>query len=124
MKLTIIGSMAFYERFKVIKNILESHGHQVVIPLPDEHYKESNKIKKDSMEDYNREIEGSDAILVANYEKNNMKNYIGVNSIMEIGMAFNRKKKIFILNKIPDNCKEEFNAIGVIELNGNLKDIK
>ena len=124
MKLTIIGSMAFYERFKVIKDILKSHGHQVVIPLPEEHYKKSNKSKIDSMKDNNKNIEESDAILVANYEKRNMKNYIGVNSIMEIGMAFNRKKKIFILNKIPDNCKEEFIAIGVIELNGNLKDIK
>ena len=116
--------MAFYEKFKEIKQSLEKQGHQIVIPLPDEFYKEKGKIKRDSMEDYNKEIENSDAILVANYEKHNIKNYIGTNSIMEVGMAFNRKKKIFILNKIPDNCKEEFTAIGVIELNGNLKKIK
>jgi diphthamide synthase subunit DPH2 len=124
MKITIVGSMAFYEKFKEIKNILEKQANKVVIPLPDEHYKEKGKVKRDSMEDYNREIENSDAILVANYEKHNIKNYIGVNALMEIGMAFNRKKKIFILNQIPDNCKDEFNAIGVIELNGDLNKIK
>jgi diphthamide synthase subunit DPH2 len=124
MKITIIGSMKFYEKLKEIKTILEKQGHNVVIPLPDEHYKESGKIKRDSMEDYNKEIEKSDAILVANYEKNNIKNYIGVNSIMEVGMAFNRKKKIFILNQIPENCIVEFNAIDVIELNGDLTKIK
>lgn len=112
--------MAFYEKIKKLKQDLEIQGHTVVIPLPDEHYKNSGKIKLDSMKDYNKEIENSDAILVANYEKHDIKNYIGVNSLMEIGMAFNRKKKIFILNQIPDNCKEEFSAIGVIELNGDL----
>jgi hypothetical protein len=124
MKITIVGSMKFYEKFIEIKQNLEKKGHTTVIPLPDEHYKNSGKIKRDSMEDYNKEIEQSDAILVANYEKHNIKNYIGTNSIMEVGMAFNRKKKIYILNQIPDNCKEEFSAINVIELNGDLNKIK
>lgn len=72
------------------------------------------------MEDYNKKIEESDAILVGNYKKNNLNNCIGINSIMEIGMAFNRKKKIFILFKIPEDCKDEFSAIGAVELNEDL----
>ena len=124
MKITIIGSMSFYEKFKSIKETLEKQGNKVVIPLPDEFYKNMGKIKRDSMEDYNKEIESSDAILVANYEKNNIKDYIGTNAIMEVGMAFNQKKKIFILNQIPENCKDEFQAIGVIELNGDLNKVK
>lgn len=124
MKIIIIGSMKFYPEFVKLKQEIEKLGNKVIIPMPDEYYEKSGKIKIDSMQDYNKEIETSDAILVANYEKNNIKNYIGVNSIMETGIAFNRKKKVFILNEIPDNCKEEFNAIGVIELKGNLGNIK
>jgi hypothetical protein len=124
MKITIVGSMAFYEKIKIIKQTLENQGHAVIIPLPDEYYEKSNKVKKDSMEDFNRNLKKSDAILVANYKKHDIENYIGVNSLMEIGMAFNRKKKIFILNSIPDNCKDEFQAIGVIVLNADLSKIK
>lgn len=124
MKITIIGSMDFYEKFIEIKHNLQKKGIEVIVPMPDEYYEKSGKIKIDSMQDYNKEIETSDAILVANYEKNNIKNYIGVNSLMEIGIAFNRKKKIFILNEIPENCKEEFDAIKVIELKGDLNNLK
>jgi len=124
MKITIVGSMAFYEKFLKIKEILEMQSHKIIIPLPDEFYEKSQKIKKDSMQDYNKKIEESDAILVANYSKDNVNDYIGTNSLIEIGIAFNRKKKIFILNKIPQNCKDELSAIGVIELNGDLNKIK
>lgn len=116
--------MVFHEKYQKIKRILEEKGHLVIIPFSDNHYKNSKNIKKESMNDFNKNIKKSDAILVVNYEKNNIDNYIGINSIMEIGIAFNRKKKIFILNKIPENCKDEFSAIGAIELNGDLAKIK
>jgi hypothetical protein len=124
MKITIIGSMDFYEKYLELKKQLKKIGHIVKIPLPDKFYEKSGKIKIDSMKDFNNNLTWSDAILIANYEKNKIKNYIGINSIMEIGMAFNRNKKIFILFEIPDNCKEEFKAINVIELKEDLSKIK
>lgn len=75
------------------------------------------------MVDFNKNLENSDAILVANYEKNNQKDYIGFNSIMEIGMAFNRKKKIYLLFDIPPNCKDELEAIMCVTLKGNLDNL-
>lgn len=116
--------MAFHENFLQLKKELEKQGHLVKIPLPDNNYKNSNNFKLDSMLDFNENLKWSDAILIANYKKNNIENYIGFNSIMEIGMAFNQKKKIFMLFKNPINSSDELNAIGVIELNGDTSLIK
>lgn len=124
MKITIVGSMTFYEKYKKIKQELEKQGHKVIIPLSDDHYQEEENIKRKTMEDFNENLEKSNAILVANFNKNSKKNYIGINSIMEIGMAFNRDKKIFILNEIPEDCKEELKAIGCIVLNRDLEKLQ
>lgn len=124
MKIIIIGSMGFYQKYLELENALKEKGHEVISPLPDEFYKQNNKIKRDAMEDFNKNLKKVDAILVANYDKNNIDNCIGVNTLMEIGMAFNRKKKIFILKKIPQSCKEEFEAIEATELNEKLENIK
>jgi predicted metal-dependent peptidase len=124
MKIRIIGSMKFHDKYKEIEKKLENKGHKIIVPLPDEYYSKEENIKRKAMEDFNKDLEKSDAILIANFDKNEIKNHIGVNTLMEIGMAFNRNKKIFILNKIPENCIEELRAIGVIELNGNLNQIK
>lgn len=124
MKIIIVGSMKFYDKHKEIKEKLEADGHKIIIPLLNEAYPNENNVKRKTMEDFNDNLEESDAILVANFDKENKKNYIGINSLMEIGMTFNRNKKIFILNDIPDNCKEELEAIGVIALKGNLNNLK
>ena len=120
MKLVICGSMSFLKEMTDLKIELENRGHQVIIPLPDESYSQDKNIKKKAMEDFNNNLKDADAILVANYDKNDKVCHIGINSIMEIGMAFNRKKKIFILNKIPQECEDELKAINVIELNNKL----
>jgi len=45
-------------------------------------------------------IAKSDAILVVNDTKNNIRGYIGGNTLMEMGLAFYLKKPIFLLNPI------------------------
>lgn len=124
MKIRIIGSMKFYSEFEKLKKQLENLGHKVIIPLPDESYPNEKNIKRKAMEDFNADLKKSDAILVINLDKENKPNHIGVNSLMEIGMAFILNKKIFILNVIPDFCKDELKAINVIELKRNLSLIK
>ena len=111
---------AFSEYIRITGRSLDTG----IIPLPDEFYDKSNKVKKDAMLDFNKNLEESDAILVANLDKNEERNYIGINTIMEIGMAFNKNKRIFILNKIPKICEEELKAIDCIELNGELTKLK
>ena len=114
--------MNFYPQFIELKRELENLGHKITIPLPNEHYPKRTKLN--AMHDFNKNLEKSEAILVANYEKQNKSNYIGINTIMEIGMAFNKGKKIFILFGVPENMKDELEAIKVLELNRDLKKIK
>ncbi|MGE0793075.1 MAG: hypothetical protein AB7V77_02750 [Candidatus Woesearchaeota archaeon] len=121
MKLTIVGSIKFVDKYKEVKKYLEEKGHQIILPIKDEIEEPlPPEVKLKAMEVFNKNLKESDGILVMNYEKNNEPNYMGVNSLMEIGMAFNRGKKIFIFNSIPEFCKDEVKAIGSVELNGNL----
>lgn len=124
MKIVICGSMYFYKYFEKIKKELEDLGHEVIIPLPDENYSKDQNVKRKAMEDFNNNLKKSEAILVANYDKGEKISHIGINSLMEIGMAFNLNKKVFLLNNIPESCKDELEAIGTIVLNGNLNLIK
>ena len=50
----------------------------------------------------------SDGVLVVNLEKNGIKNYIGGNALIEMGLAFYLKKSMYLLNPIPEiSYKEE-----------------
>ena len=121
MEITIIGSIIFLEKFEEVKDILELKGHKVNLPKKIDHIEPiPQDIKLETMKEFNKSLENSDAVLVLNYIKNDKEGYIGVNTLMEIGMAFNRNKKIFILNKIPDFCKHELESINCIVLDGNL----
>ncbi len=75
------------------------------------------------MDVFNENLKNSDAILIMNYTKNNKENYIGTNSLMEIGMAFILNKKIFLLNPSPEYAEHELVAIGVNILKGDLSRI-
>lgn len=124
MIITIVGSMSFRKEFEKIKKELEAKKHEITIPLPNEIYRKKEKNPKlKAMQDFNKNLDKSDAILVTNFEKHERKNYIGANSLMEIGMAFNRNKKIFILYDIPEEYKDELSAIGCITLKGDLTKI-
>lgn len=124
MIITLVGSMKFHNKYIEIKQQLEKNGHKVIIPEPDEFYSKEKNLKLKAMQDFNKNLGRSDAILVANYSKENKPHHIGINTIMEIGMAFNQNKKIYLLNPIPEHCKDELEAIGVIIINNNLKIIE
>ena len=62
--------------------------------------------------------------LVLNYDKNGVKNYIGGNTLMEMGLAFFLKKKIYLLNQIPKlSYKEEVLGMRPIILGGDFSKI-
>jgi len=54
-----------------------------------------------------------------------VKNYVGGNTLMEIGFAHILNQKIFMLNPIPEMpyCKSEIEAVKPIIINGDLKKI-
>jgi len=79
----------------------------------------------DLIRNHFREIEKSEAILVLNYSKGRAKNYIGGNTLMEMGYAFYLNKKIFLLNPIPyQSYRDEIVAMQPKVLKGDLGKIK
>jgi hypothetical protein len=69
-------------------------------------------------------ITNSDAILVLNHNKKGIKNYIGGNSLMEMGFAHVNNKKVFLLNPVPElSYSDEISAMTDVILNGNLNKI-
>lgn len=59
-------------------------------------------------------------VLIANYDKNGIENYIGSNSFLELGVGFVYGKPIYLLNGIPNqDNREEILALEPIVLHGN-----
>lgn len=132
MKIAICGSMFVASKMLEVKKELEKLGHIVELPQNTESYadgtfKEENKwekLKDDVLRKYFNKIGESDAILVINEDKNNIKNYIGGNSLLELGFAHVQMKRKFLLNPIPEiSYKDEIEAMEPIVLNGDLSKI-
>ena len=140
--------MAFYEKFTVIKKELEEMGHSVMAPELEFERKGDDtsvggffdrnggveafsadhevwKKKGKAITKHFRKIDDSDCILVTNYEKKGVPNYIGGNTFLEMGYAYGIGKKIYILNEMPATSlyKEEMLGMQPICLNGNLNKI-
>ena len=147
MKITICGSIAFYKEMLEIKNKLEQLGHQVKTPpceIKDENgnmisvqdYYSQRKAetnnsswiwdkKEEAMRLHFQKVEWSEAVLILNYDKNNIPNYIGANTLLEMGLAFHLYKKLFLLNDIPEiSYKEEILGMKPIIINNDLSKIK
>lgn len=71
-------------------------------------------------------IKKSDAIIVCNFDKKGIKNYIGGNTLMEMGFAHVLNKKVFLLNPPPTDVSytDEIKAMVTLVLNGDLSEIK
>jgi len=146
MKITLCGSIAFQDKILSLKEKLERLGHGVKIWSSEvkkengqlisvqEYYKIRHAASNDEKWVWDRKAEAilehfdkvawSDAILVANYDKNNVKGYIGGNTLMEIGLAFFLKKKIYLFNEVPElPYKEEILGVRPVILNGDLSKI-
>lgn len=131
MKISICGSMHHKTEMFRAKEALEKAGHEV--ETPDMREKTDYKVLpteiradlKDTL--IRRQLENiteSDAILVVNYDKNGIENYIGGNTLMEMGFAYAQNIEIFLLNNIPDiGYMDEIIGMKPIMLNGNLSEI-
>lgn len=142
MKITLCGSLKFLDKMLNVKDQLEESGHEVKY-APEDLSKEIPgiisgpefaRLSKDAPDDSDiwarkgisikahfDKIRWSDAILVLNYEKNDIAGYIGGNTLMEIGFAFDLGKKIYFLNPIPKiSYREELLGMQPIILNGDV----
>ncbi len=133
MKIAICGSMSASVQMCEIEKNLTANGHEVFLPENTEKYANGdlqsetnhesaeNKIKGDLIRGYFDIINNSDAVVVANYEKNGIKNYVGGNSFLEAGFAHVLNKKLYFINDIPEIMyKDELVAMQPIILHGDL----
>lgn len=146
MKLTICGSIAFYDKMQDILKKLEELGHEVDLPpfeiknkegvmISVQEYYEIRKAEKgddswiwerkaEAIMMHFKKIEWSDAIIVLNYEKNGVKDYVGANTLIEMGLAFYLGKPIYLLNGIPDiGSREEILGMRPVLIDGDFRKI-
>lgn len=137
MKIGIIGSMQFTDKMLIIRDELNAMGHNAFITdlhktMIGKNDEEIEKIKlhqkynMDAIREFWNTMQGADAVLVLNYDKNGIRNYVGGNTLMEIGFAHVLNQKIFMINPIPDMpyCKTEIEAVKPIIINSDLTKIK
>jgi len=106
MKIGVIGSMHFTEKMMDLRDQLIELGHDAFLTNLAEPFvgksdseKETIKLDQKNNQDAIREfwklMQGADAVLVTNFDKHGIKNYIGGNTLMEIGFAQCWSKKSF-----------------------------
>ena len=126
MTIVICGSIKFYDDFLKLGIELEKLGHKVVQPEAPSPKSDSAEFFKDDglVRRHMDKIALGDAVLIPNYQKNNIEGYIGPNTLMEIAVAFYLKKKIYLLNPVPESGPaQEIMAVEPIILKGELDNI-
>jgi hypothetical protein len=132
MKIFIICSKSFYNKIPKIKKDLEKNGHIITLPncydnpQAEDKYRNMGKEEhakfKSEMIRHSEDVIGSnDAVLVINFTKNGVDNYIGGATFLEMYDAFRLNKKIFMYNDIPEGIlHDELIGFCPIILKGNL----
>lgn len=134
MKIVICGSMSFAKEMLEAQKVLEAQGHQVIVPrFTAEHARQrlpknedaNRKREHDLIRDYYKKILEGDAILVLNYDAQDIPGYIGGNSFLEMGFAHVLNKPIYLLYPIPQmNYVDEMRAMDPVVLDGDLSRLK
>lgn len=112
MKIFIICSKKFYDKIPDIQKKLEDNGHGISLPncfddpSTEERFRslgteEHSNWKAEMLQHSTDVIESNDAVLVLNFEKDGIKNYIGGATFLEMYDAFRLGKKIFMYNDAP-----------------------
>jgi hypothetical protein len=141
MKITVCGSVTFAKELVAIYRRLEDLGHRPMMHkemfgIADGTARElirgisqnhaETKRKHGFIKWWHDCIKSGDALLVCNFDKNGVKNYVGGNSLMEMGFAHVHDKKIFLLNPVPEELPyaDEIKAMVDVVLNGDLRAIQ
>lgn len=105
-KITLCSSCTFFDKLTLIKDELTKRGHIILFPhvwdWTQKTEDEIVKVQHDLIKRHFKNINESDAIYVANFEKKGIQNYIGGNTLLEMGKAFDRGIPIFLMNDIPN----------------------
>lgn len=125
--------MAFSDEMLEIGEELKKLGHEPVYSgfieryagLADEEIEKrklEDKFENDASKEFWSRMDGVDAILILNYDRKGIENYVGGNSFLDLGYAHHKGIKKFLLNPIPeiDLYKTEIEAMAPVVLNGDL----
>ena len=135
MRIFIISSKVFYDRIPEIKKKLEETGHIITLPncfddpgtearMRGLGRSEHANFKSEMIKKSEKEIEDQDAVLVLNFEKNGIQNYIGGATFLEMYDAFRLNKKIFLWNEIPEGIlKDEIIGFKPVIINSDITKI-
>lgn len=141
MKITICGSIKFAKKLVDVHKELQKLGHEPrmheeMFKVADGTALELKNLKNGEHTNVKRKygfikwwhdcIKQSDAVLICNYDKKGIKNYIGGNTLMEIGFAHVNNKKVFLLNEPPTEVPytDEINAMVDQVINNDFNKIK
>ncbi|PIN91792.1 hypothetical protein COU61_01810 [Candidatus Pacearchaeota archaeon CG10_big_fil_rev_8_21_14_0_10_35_13] len=84
-------------------------------------HKEHSKWKGEKLRLQEQKIKDNDAVLVVNCKKNDIDNYIGGATFLEMFKAWELNKKLFLYNPIPEGIlKDEIIGFNPIIINGDL----
>lgn len=135
MKICICCSLSFPNEVNKAADELRALGHEVLLP----HGIEIRAIEQkdfdpvaakhdggyDAMNAHFAKIREADAVLVCNFTKKGIENYIGANTFLEMGYAYSLGLPIYTLNPLPEMpyINDELRAFGVIVLSGDLSKI-
>lgn len=141
MKIYVVGSTSFAKQMVEVRDHLRALGYDGWIhpdyeaiargqkanisKLISDSEKAAVKRSNDYLKVHYKHICESDAILVVNFEKNGIKDYIGGNVLIEMGQAYVNDKYIFLLNAMPTDVPyiSEIECMDPVCLNGNLESI-
>jgi hypothetical protein len=136
MKIVVAGSMQLADQQYTICEELKAMGHQAVMTKSGPSFlgksdSEKEKLKLDEKYNHNaikefwKLMEDANALLVVNHDKHGIKNYLGGNTLLDMGHAYALNQKIYLLNPIPKMpyYQTEIIAMQPIVLNGDLTKI-
>lgn len=138
MNIIIGGSMSFAKEQVEIKKELEEKGHVAWLSDDINHYVNSPEIKDDPEDElkltketdimriFFNKIGENDAFLIYNPDKRGIKGYLGTSVLMEMGLAYHLRKKIYLFYDYDktQNYGVEVGIINPIILNGDLDKIE
>jgi hypothetical protein len=135
MRIFLICSKSFYSRIPELQKELEAADHVVTLPNsyedpaaeerhrgngPEKHAAWKAEMIKHST----KVISNTDAVLVLNFEKKGIQNYIGGATFLEMYDAFRLGKKIYLFNDPPEGVlQDEILGFNPILIRGDLSKI-
>lgn len=130
MKICICCSLSFTDEVFGVAKKLEKLGHEILLPngvidrlIEKEDFDPIKaKTETNAVKNHIEKIHEADAVLVCNYTKKGIENYIGANTFLEISFAYYFDKPIYSLNPLPnfDYINDELQSFKIVNINNDL----